>query len=392
MKKTALLLLCGALFLGACSKIECREEPSKDETLTGEMVDVSSFSNVARKVFVLNEGQMGSNNATLDFLRFPYGQYVTSAFKKMNPSVGAGLGDVGNDIAVVDQEVWIVVNNSGIVEVISAVDEVEKKAISIPTPRNICFDDKYAYVTSWAGAFATGSYDENWNYVITDSSNPKGQVYRIDLKTKEVKGSVEVGYQPEGIACYGDKIYVANSGGISSQLPPTYSYDNTVSIIDASSFTVTKTVEVQVNLKNVYSDDRGNIYVTSLGNYYDVHSGIYMFTAANPESILHVSDYVSFSALYNGSVYWVGTESEFDWNAESHDYTAWTARFGVKNVLSMRLTETTPYSMAVLDPNTILIGDAGDYFNPGVVNCYWKGSKLWSVQAGVCPGHFAIYK
>ena len=392
MKKTALLLLCGALFLGACSKIEYREEPSKDETLTGDMVDVSYFSTAARKVFVLNEGQMGSNNATLDFLRFPYGQYVTSSFKKMNPSVGAGLGDVGNDIAVVNQEVWIVVNNSGIVEVISAVDEIEKKAISVPTPRNICFDDNYAYVTSWAGAFATGSYDENWNYVITDSSNPKGQVYRINLQTKQVEGSVEVGYQPEGIACYDGKLYVANSGGISSQLPPSYSYDNTISIIDVASFTVTKTVEVQVNLKNVYSDGRGNIYVTTLGNYYDVHSGLYMITADNPDRVLHVSDYVSFSAFYDGSVYCVGTESEFDWYAESHVYEAWTARYGIKNDLTLRLTETTPYSMAVIDPNTILIGDAGDYFNPGVVNCYWNGAKFWSVQAGVCPGHFAIYK
>ena len=286
MKKAFLLLLCGAFAFCACQKDPV---PSKDSTLDGQAVDVSFISTSARKVFVLNEGGMGSNNSTLDFLRFEDGKYILSAFNKMNPDVGAGLGDVGNDIAIHGKEAWIVVNNSGIVEVISAEDETEIATVTVPTPRNIAFDDNYAYVTSWAGAYITYGAD----YSITDSKNPKGQVYRINLKTKKAEGSVEVGYQPEGIAYYNGKLYVANSGGISSQLPPTYAYDNTVSIIDAASFKVEKTVEVQVNLKNVYSDGKGNIYVTTLGNYWDVHSGLYMLTASAPASVKHVDDYVS---------------------------------------------------------------------------------------------------
>ena len=73
MKKTALLLLCGALFLGACQKIEQHEIPSKDNGLTGVTVNVDNFANQANKVFLLNEGSMGSNNSTLDFLRLPAG-------------------------------------------------------------------------------------------------------------------------------------------------------------------------------------------------------------------------------------------------------------------------------------------------------------------------------
>ena len=399
MKKTALLLLCGALFLGACQKIEQHETPPADNGLEGVKVDVDYFATAADKVFILNEGSMGSNNATLDFLRLPYGLYISDAFKKMNPSVGAGLGDVGNDIAVIGEEVWIVVNNSGIVEVISAEDEIEIKAISIPTPRNIAFDANYAYVTSWAGAFA--AYDEAWNLV--DYYNTKGQVYRVNLKTKQVEGTVEVGYQPEGIACYNGKLYVANSGGLT--LAPTYSYDNTVSIIDAASFTVTKTVEVQVNLKNVYSDGAGNIYVTSLGDYYMNHSGLYMIQASNPDSPVHVADCVSASTIHGNTVYCIGTDTEFDFSGADHTYKAWTARNGVKSDLALSLTHSTPYSIGVLNENTIFVGElsvytyedegeekwATDYYNPGAVTCYWHGNKLWSVQAGVMPGHFAIY-
>ncbi|MBQ1693041.1 MAG: hypothetical protein II636_08165 [Bacteroidales bacterium] len=397
MKKTALLLLCGALFMGACQKIEQHEIPSKDNGLTGVTVNVDNFANQANKVFLLNEGSMGSNNSTLDFLRLPAGLYITDAFGKMNPSVRGGLGDVGNDVAVINNELWIVVNNSGLVEVISCDDETEVKAISVPTPRNIAYDANYAYVTSWAGAFS--QYE---GYDLVDYSNPKGQVYRINLKTKEVEGTVEVGYQPEGIACYNGNLYVANSGGLA--LPPTYSYDNTVSIIDAASFAVKKEVEVQINLKNVYSDGKGNIYVTTMGNYYDVHSGLYMFKAASPDSPVHIADNVSVSTINGDTVYCIGTETEFQWGAD-HSYSSFTVKNGVKTPLTLNLTHNTPYSIGVLNENTIFVGElalssyedegetkwSSDYFNPGSVTCYWHGNKLWTVQAGVCPGHFAIY-
>jgi hypothetical protein len=381
MKKAFLLLLCGAFAFCACQKDPV---PSKDSTLDGTAVEVSSLSTSARKLFVLNEGGLGSNNASLDFLRFQDGKYVTGSFKKMNPEIGAGLGDVGNDIAIHGDEAWIVVNNSGIVEVISAEDETEIAAIKVPTPRNIAFDGNYAYVTSWAGAFAT--YE---GYNIVDSKNCKGQVYRINLGSKKVEGTAEVGYQPEGIAVYNGKLYVANSGGISSQLGPDYAYDNTVSIIDAASFKVEKTVTVQVNLKNVYSDGKGRIYVTTLGNYNDVHSGLYTFTTAHPESVEKVADYVSVSAICGDKVYCIGTESELDWYA-THVYASWAAVDGAKSAWNLTITEA-PYGLAALDASTFFVSDAGDYFNPGTVACYHNGSKLWTVTAGVCPGHFALY-
>ena len=386
------------LFLAACQKDPV---PSKDATLDGVSVDVSMFSKSARKLFVLNEGGMGSNNATLDFLRFEDGKYISGAFRKMNPDIGAGLGDVGNDIAVHGDEVWIVVNNSGIVEVISARDETEIAAIAVPTPRNIAFDDKYAYVSSWAGAYVAYGAD----YSVTDSRNPKGQVYRINLSTKKVEGSVEVGYQPEGIAVYKGKVYVANSGGISSQLPPAYSYDNTVSILDAASFQLEKNVEVQVNLKNIYATSDGTIYVSTLGNYYDIHSGLYAFKAANPSQAVRVqgtmvkeeSTYVSASYQVGDEIYCIGTESEFDWSAP-RKYYAWSVKGERGSFYPLEL-DGTPYGICVLEGNDgsrfMLVADAGDYFNPGTLSCYRldhnENNKLWTVASGVCPGHFALY-
>lgn len=390
MKKAVLLLLCGTLAFCACQKNDGKDTPSKDAELTGEKLDLSSIGTSFTKVFVLNEGGMGSNNSTLDFLRKSDGNYITGAFKKMNPTEAAGLGDVGNDIAVNGEQVWIVINNSGLVEVLSAKDETEIAAIQIPTPRNIAFDDKYAYVTSWAGAYATYSYNEGIS-TLTDSKNPKGQLYRIDLKTYKVDTkTVEVGYQPEGVACYGGKIYVANSGGISSQLPPNYSYDDTVSIIDASTFTVSSTVQAVVNMKYAFSDGKGRIYLSTFGNYYSIHSGLYVLNTAEGNTVSKVGDYASVVSIKDGTVYCIGNENEFDWSAPA-SYKAWKCSNGEAVSWNPGITATTPYGIFAIDADNVLIGDAGDYFNPGTVSLYSKGTKAWTVTAGVCPGHFAIY-
>ena len=385
MKKARLFLLCGALVsLFACQKDPI---PERDAELTGTTVDLTGVSTNAKTVFVLNEGSMGANNSTLDFLRFSDANYVTGAFKKMNPDAGAGLGDVGNDIVVIGNELWMAINNSGIVEVVSAKDETEIAAIQVPTPRNIAFDGTYAYVTSWGGAYASGSYDEYGSYTVTDYYNPKGQVYRINLGTKKVEGTVDVGYQPEGIACYNGKLYVANSGGISSQLPPDYSYDKTVTVIDTKTFKAVKTLDVQINLKYVFPDGKGNIYVTTLGDYWSVHSGVYMIDAS--DKVKHVSDYVSVATIHDGTLYCIGAKEEFDWSAPK-TWKAFTCKGGNKAALDLDVSGN-PYGLSALGSDAFLVSDAGDYFNPGTVSLYKNGRKAWTVTAGVCPGHFAIW-
>lgn len=393
MKKALLLLLAGALCICSCTP---KEEPYdyQDKEITGTAVQIPKGLDV-RKIFLLNEGQMGSGNASLDLLRINDGQYITGIWKKMNPNEGPGLGDVANDIAVNGNEVWIVVNNSGYVEVISAKDETHIASITIPTPRSIAFDDKYAYVSSYSGSYITYGA----NYTITDSKNVKGHVYRIDLATHKLAGDpVEVGYQPEGLAVSDGKLYVANSGGFASQLPPDYSYDNTVSVIDLKNFKFEKSIEVAINLDKVYSNGKGAVFVTSMGNFYDVHSGIYVIVNGK---VIKVDANISKSFLGDdGIVYAIGTESELDYYADHH-YTLSSYRIeeeGSENVLpsyyNVEFEVKSPYAIAVVD-DYLLVADAGDYFNPGSLSMYGNllltREKLWTVTTGVCPGHIAIW-
>lgn len=402
MKKTLLIVSILALAAAGCGKVPAAdpsESASGDEDLAGETVNAGEVEGVS-KLFVLNEGGYGSNNASLDFLRFSDGKYVRGAYSLMNPSVTLGLGDVGNDIAIAGTKIWIAVNNSGFVEVVSALDETRIASVEVPMPRNIAIAGKYAYVTSYNGAYVIS---DPATYEVTDFRNPRGAVYKIDTETYKVVGKVEVGYQPEGIAAYGGKLYVANSGGLSAMI--TYSYDNTLSIIDMGSFTVERTVEVAPNPDEVYSDGMGNIYVTSFGDYFTVPSGLYVLPADNPSHVTKVekegagfSFGVTCSALEGDTLWCISASNEFDWGAE-HEYTLWSVKDGAIDVYnSFDCKAATPCGLYVLSDaygirRSIFLSDAGDYFNPGTLYCYDADalSVKWSVTTGVIPAHFAVW-
>ena len=50
-----------------------------------------------------------------------------------------------------------------------------------------------------------------------------------------------------------------------------------------------------------------------------------------------------------------------------------------------------PYGLFLYNDRILFVSDAGDYFNPGTVTMIANGEKVWTVTAGVCPGHFAIW-
>ncbi|MBR5385437.1 MAG: PQQ-like beta-propeller repeat protein [Bacteroidales bacterium] len=359
---------------------------SQDETLAGIVVTAGDQTTPLYKLFVVNEGQMGTNNASVDFLRFKDGKYVLNSYSQMND--GAALGDVANDCKIYLNSVWVPVTNSGILEVFSAVNEIKIASITIPSPRNVAFYGSYAYVTSYAGAVYGGE-------------NRLGALYKVDLNNGQTAGNIEVGYQPEGIAAgENGHLYVANSGGY------TAGYDNRLSIINATTFSVEKDIEVAPNLKEVFYDyDNDLVWVTSMGNFNDVHSGIYAINALNGTLLANDEDlaavrYSCATFPYDGYLYVIGNDNEYDWTGEPayNLYKINSSTRTVEKKVSFSTSEfgdnhIAPYGICVnpLD-GTIYISDAGDYKTPGKVVCYDKNLNFqWETNTGVCPGHMALY-
>ena len=386
MKKCALLVF-SMVVLAVAAGCQKSETTSRDADLAGVNVAVGEKGLFA-KLFVLNEGNFQKNNSTLDFFRFSDGNYVSDAFGSMNPAVVQGIGDTGNDLALNEGKLWLVMNGSGYVHVLDAFDETLIASIAVPDPRYIAFDKSYAYVTSYAGAIYGG--DE-----------VKGKVYRISLSTYKVDGEVEVGCQPEGVAVSGNKLYVANSGGYN------YIHENTVSVIDLSSFKVSSSVTTASNLHYMASDGQGAVYVSSYGestwsqdadgNWIQSMSepmGLYKISGASSSQVkdVHVS---CMTMCSDGYIYAIGNAEEL-----TGGYSNMLYKVSVKDgsVTSKAISGTdaakvgNPYGICVA-PGTgdIYIADA-DYTGPGKVWCFTKDLKeKWSAVAGMLPAHMALY-
>ncbi|MBO6046111.1 MAG: hypothetical protein J6P69_09730, partial [Bacteroidales bacterium] len=95
-------------------------------------------------------------------------------------------------------------------------------------------------------------------------------------------------------------------------------------------------------------------------------------------------------SMYDGTLYCIGSEQEFDWSGARKKWQAFSCNAGKKSSFNLNISND-PYGLCALGNDMFLVTDAGDYFNPGTVSLYKGGNKVWTANAGVCPGHFAIW-
>ena len=179
MNKMLLRLL--PAFLAIAVLTGCREDevvmPAEYETIP----DTPAPDTSLQGMYLLNEGNMGSNKCTIDYYDFHTGVYARNFYSERNPEVIKELGDVGNDIAVYGSKLYAVINCSHKVEVMDARSGRRIGQIDIPNCRYITFHEGNAYVSSYVGP------------VMVDPDSPKGAVYRADTLSLAVTGRVAVG-------------------------------------------------------------------------------------------------------------------------------------------------------------------------------------------------------
>ncbi len=341
-------------------------------------------------MYVLNEGNMGSNKASIDFLDLdenkPTVHYLRNIYSERNPNVVKELGDVGNDIKIYGSKLWIVVNVSNKVEVATADSCKRITQINIPNCRYLAFKDGFAYVSSYVGP------------VKFDKDAPLGMVYKVDTMDFKKKDSVVVGYQPEELCIVDNKLYVANSGGYRAP-----NYDHTLSEIDLATFKEIRKIKVGLNPHHCQVDHYGQIWVTSRGNYNDVPSRIYrLYKGRNQlyEVMDSIDTPVSGLSIVGDSLYYYGTA----WNNATATN---NISYGLINVRTHKIIDTNLFSApqlkAITMPYGIIVNpverdfylmDAKNYVSSGsLLHFKPDGTFDWSVQTGDIPGHATfVYK
>ncbi|MDE6612047.1 MAG: YncE family protein [Muribaculaceae bacterium] len=372
-------IIMGAVLL--CGAASCVEDDTiilpDFQDVAGEEVDgeTPGISGRVAGFYVLNEGMMGLNKATIDYFDYVTARYARNIYPSRNPSVVMELGDTGNDIAVYGDRLYIVVNGSHKVEVCDAVTAERIGQVDIDSPRCIVFEGNYAYVSS-----AVGGTGDN------------GSVVRINLSTLKADATVSVGLMPEEMVVVDGRLYVANS-----QNYGVGRFDNTISVVDLASFTFDSSITVGVNLHHLRLDGQGNMWVNSRGNYYDEAANLYKLTRTgdtygNP--VAFDIDCTNF-AISGDKLYYYTSVYDANWNAV---YTYGTIDTATGAIGGSFITDgtaseiTTPYCIAIQPYNgDIFITDAKNYTSSGRLYCYNKAGELkWSVTTGDLPGHIAF--
>jgi DNA-binding beta-propeller fold protein YncE len=351
--------------------------------LPSDSIPVDSLNNDNKLVgfYLLNEGNMGSNKATLDYYDFTSGEYQRNIFAAANPTVPKELGDVGNDIGIYGSKLYAVINCSNKIEVMDKFTVKRLGQIDIPNCRYIKFHEGFAYVTSYAGPV-----EINPDYEQT------GYVAKVDTSTFQIVDRCLVGFQPDELEIVGNKIYVANSGGY--MVP---NYENTVSVIDINSFTEIKRIPVEINLHRLEADKYGNLWVSSRGDYYDVPSKLYWIDTKTDTFGGSLDIPVSEMTLDGDSLYLYSTEFSYtsmDWNITFGIIDVKNKSIVTRNFLADGAEKkiTMPYGIMINPINKdIYLTDAANFIYPGSLLCYDRyGHNKWQVRTGDIPGHFAL--
>lgn len=373
-----LFLLLPLLFIG-CRKDEIIVPSTITDT--GNAIDTNEY----KGLYLLNEGNMGSNKASLDYYDFSTGKYFKNIYAERNPNVTLELGDVGNDIGIYGSKLYLVINASNKVEILDAKTAKRIKKIDIPNCRYLLFQNGKVYVSSYVGP------------IKSDPEAPRGAVYCIDTASLSIEKTVTVGYQPEMMVADNDNLYVANSGGY--RLPD---YDNTISVVDLKTFTEKRKIPVAINLFALVRDNHDQLWVSSRGDYKDVHSNIIVLERDKekqyqPTDTLNIP--ASNFALWGDSLYYYASA----WSNETQSY---SIAYGIIDVKthkkivdsfidpSVEKSIQTPYGIAVYQKaGLIFICDAKDYTSSGELFIFDRQGRLKTkISTGDIPGHIAFLK
>ena len=382
MKKIALLVFSAVLVAIA----SCTKENASEVTFAGIEVEVGEQNGSFSKLYILNEGAF-PGASTLDLLDFKNKKYCTDIFAQANPEVAQGIGNTGNDMAVADGKLWVLLNASNQVAVLHLPDAKLEKVLEVDSPRFIVNEGKYAYITSYAGA------------VYGSEEMVPGKVYRIDRNTYAVS-TVEVGYQPEGLAVLNGKLYVANSGGYN------WMHDNRISVIDLATFKLDKHIEAPMtNLFQLFAT-KDKIWVSSYGesSWYQDDAGNWLSTVSEPKGLVSMTPNGQFTewegvhadkmSLSGNTLVCIGNDAELEGGFDNCLYFVNTTGDSFQKVhFSDDDLSRIGYPYAILmngSNNDIYIADA-NFTGGSKVLCFDQKLKLkWTVNTGVGTGHLLL--
>ncbi|HEY8896317.1 MAG TPA: DUF5074 domain-containing protein [Niastella sp.] len=353
MKKFRFLLPLVVMMAGMAS---CKKDDVKTET-----------PKVTTGVYVLNEGILSRVMSTLTWYDLEISKATTDYFANVN---GKDMGDTGNDLLLYGGKMYLIVNESSYVGV---TDIRTAKTIKDIPFKNGGVSRKPRYAVAYKNMVLVSAWDNT--------------VSVIDTATLEITKTITVGTNPEQMVIYGDKLYVANSGGLNTVK------DSTISVVSLTSWTELQKIKVGVNPSCMAADSANNIYVGCMGNYGAIGPKLVKVSTITNTVVKSVDTAVGKIRYFDGYLYatggWLGSPNVRKLNLT--DFSQVSANF----VTDGTAIETA-YALNI-DVNTgnVWVGDAKDYNSSGEVFCFDKNGvkkRNFLVTPGLLPNTIAFIR
>jgi YVTN family beta-propeller protein len=306
--------------------------------------------------FILNEGKFLAGNGSLSFFSYDSSSMYNDLFLANN---GRPLGDIPYSMLNYNGKLYIIVNNSGKIEIIDQYTCRSSATISgLVSPRKMAIlDNNKAYVTS----------------LYSDS------LTIVDLSSNTISGYIDLKHSSESIVLYGNKAFVANWVG-----------GNKVYVIDTFLNTVIDSITVGLEPESMAFDRYNRLWVLSNGGWRKTQKAEIDIINAD----YHHVEHTFFFASDEDSPTCLVTNGTGD-----------IMYFLNKGVYSMDInTSLLPqapfinetgqafYKISVNPVNgDILVTDVIDYRQNGYLNIYQKdGQFLSKHRTGLIPGEICF--
>lgn len=184
-------------------------------------------------VFILNEGNFRWGNGSLSFYSYDSAKIYNDLFSNINERP---LGDVPNSMAIFGDMAYILVNNSGKIEVVNKNTLLSQSTINdLVSPRNM------AIVTN-SKAYVTSMYSDS--------------IAIINLNNNTISGYINLRRTSESIIVNGSKAFISNWVG-----------GNEIMVVSIANDKVTDSILVGAEPESMVLDKNANLWVLCNGGW-----------------------------------------------------------------------------------------------------------------------------
>jgi len=310
------------------------------------------FNSESGGVYISNEGNFQASNSSVSYYYPSSGSSAENVFEYANKRP---LGDICQSMTIIDGKIYLVINNSGKIEVCNTLTMKSEATISgLTSPR-------YILQAGPAKAYVSDAYG--------------GSISIIDLTDHSITGTIAFAGWSEQMFLKNGKVYVAS---------PESEY---LYVIDANTDVIADSILIGKGASALAEDKDGKLWVLCWGDYLGTYDGsLFRVDLTGGQSEMHLS----FASGENPSRLCINPAGDTLYFLNSGVFRMSIYETALPSAPFIPSNSNNYYALGV-DPvrNEVYVSDAIDFIQRGRVIRYdAAGNELANFIVGKIPGEF----